>query len=128
MLFQLHKVGNVQESIALEADIHECRLHSGENSGDAPFVDRSCEGVFVLALKINFSELVVLDEAHLGFVWRRGHKQFFCHAYSGDLRPLRATAFTGAKTRRDGEESASRWVLARIQLGLPPGNHSRSES
>jgi hypothetical protein len=35
-IFQLHKVGNVKESVALQADVHESRLHSGKDPSHAP--------------------------------------------------------------------------------------------
>ena len=39
VLFQLHKVGNVEEGIALQADVDKCRLHAGQHAGNAPFID-----------------------------------------------------------------------------------------
>src|ERR1700734_2793167 len=39
VLFQLHKVGNVEEGIALQADVNEGRLHSRKNAGDAALID-----------------------------------------------------------------------------------------
>ena len=47
-------VGDVQESIAIEADVNESGLHTGEDAGDAAFVDAADEGEFLFALDINF--------------------------------------------------------------------------
>src|SRR5438105_3133118 len=61
VLLQLHEVGNVQEGIALQADVNKSRLHSGEDASYASLIDRSCEGVFIFALEVNFREQIVLD-------------------------------------------------------------------
>jgi hypothetical protein len=39
VLFQLHKVGNIEEGVALQADVDEGRLHSGKHPGYAALVD-----------------------------------------------------------------------------------------
>ena len=41
VLFQLHKVGDIEEGIALQADVDEGRLHAREHPGYAAFVDGS---------------------------------------------------------------------------------------
>jgi hypothetical protein len=74
MLFQLHEVGNVEEGVALQADVDESRLHAWKHAGYAAFIDGSCEGVLVLALKIDFREQIVFHHAHLGFVGGRRYK------------------------------------------------------
>jgi len=68
VLFQLHEVGDVEEGVALQADVDEGRLHAGKDASDATFVDGSCQGVLILALKIDFREQIVFDQAHFGFV------------------------------------------------------------
>jgi hypothetical protein len=47
-------VADVQESVAVEADVHESGLHSGEDAGDFSFVDAADEGEFFFALDVNF--------------------------------------------------------------------------
>src|SRR5205085_8899885 len=37
-LVVLEEVGHIQESIPLESNVHECRLHSGQYARDAPFL------------------------------------------------------------------------------------------
>src|SRR5215469_12055995 len=39
LVLQFHEVGNIKKGIALQADVHECGLHSGENASDASFVN-----------------------------------------------------------------------------------------
>ena len=39
VLFQLHKVGNVEEGVAFQPDVNKGRLHARKDSGYAAFVD-----------------------------------------------------------------------------------------
>ena len=61
-------VRNVQEGSAVQSDLHECRLHAGQDAGDAPFLDAACEGILVRPLEIDFDQLVVFKNRHLRFV------------------------------------------------------------
>src|SRR6266567_573248 len=47
-------VADVEESVAIEANVHESRLHTGEDAGDSSFVDAADEGEFFFALDVNF--------------------------------------------------------------------------
>jgi hypothetical protein len=47
-------VTDVQESVAVETDVHEGGLHTGEDAGDFSFIDAADEGEFLLALDVNF--------------------------------------------------------------------------
>jgi hypothetical protein len=47
-------IADVEEGIAIEADIHERRLHAGEDAGDFAFVDAADEGELFFALDVNF--------------------------------------------------------------------------
>jgi hypothetical protein len=47
-------VADVQESVAVEADIDERGLHTGEDAGDAAFVDATDQRELFFALDINF--------------------------------------------------------------------------
>lgn len=47
-------VADVEESIAIEADINESGLHAGEDAGDSAFVDAADEGKLFFALDVNF--------------------------------------------------------------------------
>jgi len=47
-------VADVQEGIAVESDIDEGGLHTGEDAGDAAFVDATDQREFFFALDINF--------------------------------------------------------------------------
>jgi len=39
LLFQIHKIGNVQEGIAFQSNVDECRLHAGKHARHTAFVD-----------------------------------------------------------------------------------------
>ena len=66
LLFE--KVGDVEEGVAFESDIDECRLHSRQYSCYAPFVNGSRERVLVLTLKVDFAKLFVFYYRNFGLV------------------------------------------------------------
>jgi len=47
-------VADVEESIAVEANVHESGLHAGEDAGDFSFVDAADEREFFFPLDVNF--------------------------------------------------------------------------
>jgi hypothetical protein len=57
-----HEVGDVQERIAFQPDVHKARLHARQNARHTPVVNRAREGVLVLALVINLCEFVFFDD------------------------------------------------------------------
>jgi hypothetical protein len=73
-VFQLHKVGDVEERVALQANVDKRRLHSREYAGYASFVDGTCQGVFIFALEVDFREQIVFDQPHFGLVRCGRHK------------------------------------------------------
>jgi hypothetical protein len=77
VLLLFEEIGDVKEGVALETYVDECRLHSGEDSGDASLVDGAGEGVFVLALVINFCDLIVFDDGQPRFMRRTGDVNLF---------------------------------------------------
>ena len=55
VVFQIFKnVADVEERIAIEADVNESGLHAGEDAGDSAFVDAADEGELFFALDVNF--------------------------------------------------------------------------
>ena len=74
VVFQIKKVGDVEERIALQADIHEGRLHAGKDAGNPALIDGSGEGVLVFALEVDFGELIVFHQPNFGLV-RRGRNK-----------------------------------------------------
>jgi hypothetical protein len=47
-------VADIQESISVQTDIHECRLHARENASHSAFVNAADESEFFFALDIDF--------------------------------------------------------------------------
>ena len=47
-------VADVEESIAIEADVDESGLHAREDAGDSAFIDTTDEGELFFALDVNF--------------------------------------------------------------------------
>jgi hypothetical protein len=46
-------ITNVEESVAIEADVNESGLHAGENAGDAALVDAANERELFFTLDVN---------------------------------------------------------------------------
>ena len=78
-VFELQEVGYIKEGIALQANVHKCRLHAGQNAGDAPVVNRPGQGVLVFAFVVNLRELIVFKDCKPRFMRRTGNTDFFCH-------------------------------------------------
>jgi hypothetical protein len=83
---QIEKVGYIEERVAFQADIDECRLHAGKYAGHTSFVDGSCEGVFIGSLVVDLGELIVFQQRDLGLVRSGRYIKFFVHLCSGPWR------------------------------------------
>jgi hypothetical protein len=54
VVFQIFKnITDIEEGIAVEADVHESRLHAGKDASDSAFVDATDEGKLFLALDVD---------------------------------------------------------------------------
>ena len=58
----LPDVGDVEERVLLEADVHERRLHAGEDARDAPLVDVSDGPALLAALDLDLRDAPVLED------------------------------------------------------------------
>ena len=58
----LEDVGGVEEGVALEAEVHEGRLHPGQHAGDPPLVDAAHDPAVRLALDEELGDDAVLEE------------------------------------------------------------------
>jgi hypothetical protein len=47
-------IADVQESVAIETDIHESRLHARKDAGNFSFVDAADESELFFALDVDF--------------------------------------------------------------------------
>jgi hypothetical protein len=80
VLVFLKEVGDVQERVALQPQVHERRLHSRQNAGDSSFVNTTGERIFIGALEVNFTQQIVFDQGHLGLVPIGRDHQFLTHS------------------------------------------------
>jgi hypothetical protein len=76
-----HKVCDVEEGIPLEADVDEAGLHARQNARHAAVIDGPREGVFILALVIDFRESVIFDDGKPRLVRRARYIDFFRHSF-----------------------------------------------
>jgi hypothetical protein len=77
MLFE--KIGDIQERVAFQTQIHERGLHPWKHAGDAALMDAARERIFVGALKINFHQLIVFDQRYFGLMPVGRDHQFLTH-------------------------------------------------
>ena len=64
----LEDVGDVEEGVALEAEVDEGRLHAGQDPGDPALVDAPRDAAVGLALDEELGDDPVLEEGHLRLV------------------------------------------------------------
>jgi hypothetical protein len=62
------KVGDIEERVAFEANVHECGLHAGEDPGHTSFMDTAGEGILFFTLVEDFHKLVVFKNRDPRFV------------------------------------------------------------
>ena len=82
VLVLFEEIRDVEERVALQAHIDKCRLHSGQDARDAPFVDTARQRILVGALEVNFHQLIVFDQRHFGLVPIGRDHQFLTHRSS----------------------------------------------
>ena len=72
-------VGDVEEAVALEADVDEGRLHAGQHLRDPALVDVADDAPIALALDEDLRQLVVLEDGHTGLVAIGRNDHLFVH-------------------------------------------------
>jgi hypothetical protein len=82
-----HEVGDVEEGVALETDVHKGGLHAREDAGDFAVIDGTGEGVFVLALVVDLGQAFVFDDGETSLVRSTGDVNFFRHCSALSARP-----------------------------------------
>src|SRR4029079_15818754 len=80
-------VGDVEEAVALEAEVDEGGLHAGEDFRDPAFVDVADDTAVPLAFDEYFRDEVVFENGHHRFVAIGGDNHLLRHAQT--LRRLR---------------------------------------
>jgi hypothetical protein len=79
LLVFIKEIRDVQEGVALEADIHKGGLHAGQDTRDASLVDAAGQRILVGPLEVDFDQLVVFQDGHFGFVAGARNDQLFAH-------------------------------------------------
>jgi hypothetical protein len=64
----LEEVRDIQECIAIEANVHEGRLHAGKHACDAALMDTAGQRIFFFTLIVDFDYLIVFEDCHPGFM------------------------------------------------------------
>jgi hypothetical protein len=62
------EIRDVEEAVALQAQVDEGRLHARQHAGDAPLVDTARQRVFVGALEVDLDQLAIFENGRFGFV------------------------------------------------------------
>ncbi len=94
LLERVHDVGDVQEPVALEAEVDERRLHAGQDLADPALVDVADDSPLPLAFDEDFGGEIVLENGHHGFVAVGGDDHLLGHSrtpWAGSGRKLWAT-------------------------------------
>ena len=72
-------VGDVEEAVALEAEIDEGGLHAGQDFRDPALVDVADDAAVAFALDEDFGDQVVLENGHHRLVAVRGDDHLLVH-------------------------------------------------
>src|SRR6185295_16743508 len=72
-------VGDVEEAVALEAEVDEGGLHAGQDLRDPALVDVADDAAVPLALDENLSDQVVFEDGHHGLVAIGGDDHLLVH-------------------------------------------------
>ncbi len=81
-LVLVKEVGNIEEGVALEADVHKRGLHAGEHTADAALVNAADQADVGVPFEINLDQLVVFQHGDLRLVRRRGNIHLLGHGNS----------------------------------------------
>ena len=80
ILDRVEDLRDVQERVALEADVDERRLHAGQHLRDPALVDVADDAALALPLDEDLGHQVVLENGHHGLVAARGDDHLLGHA------------------------------------------------
>ena len=80
LLDRVDDVGDVEEAVALEADVNERRLHAGQHLRHPALVDVADDAALPLALDEDLDDQVVLEDGHPRLVAVRGDDHLLVHS------------------------------------------------
>jgi len=93
LLHRVDDVGDVEEAVALEADVDERGLHAGEDFRDAAFVDVADDAALPLPFDEDLGDEIVFENGRHRFVAIRGDDHLLGHTSDSPTR-------TGRKSGR----------------------------
>src|SRR5205814_9824422 len=79
VVHRVEHIVDVEEPVALQADVDEGRLHAGKELRDPAFVDVADDPALPLAFDEHFGHEVVLENGHDGFVAIGGDDHLLVH-------------------------------------------------
>ena len=62
LVFELQEVGYIEEGVALQTNVNKCRLHAGQDAGDAPVVNGALPGCIRFRVRSRFPRVDRLQE------------------------------------------------------------------
>jgi len=80
LLERRYDIGDVEETVALETEVNERRLHAGQHFRDPAFVEIASDTALMLAFDEDFGNLIVLEDRDPCFVGARGDDHLLGHA------------------------------------------------
>ena len=99
-------LGDIEERVALQADVNERGLHAGEDLRDPPLVDIANDTARLLALDEDLDDLIVLENGDPCVVVARGDDHLLVHGNnSGERAALAGRAAPIARGRRVGPKA-----------------------
>src|SRR5262249_2953334 len=78
-LLRVDHIVDIEEPVALEAEVDEGGLHAGQNLRHAPLVDVADDAALALALDEDFGDEIVLEDGHHGLVAVGGDDHLLVH-------------------------------------------------
>ena len=103
LVHRVDHIVDVEEPVALQADVDEGRLHAGKDLRDPAFVDVADDPALPLAFDEHFGHEVVLENGHDGFVAIGGDDHLLVHFHE-----LPGPTHGSARTRVSGRRRIRR--------------------
>ena len=109
---------DVEERVALEADVDEGGLHAGQHLRDPALVDVADDAALMLALDEDLDDLIVLEDRDARVVVARGDDHLLVHGTHSTVGRPRHTSGRRPRTQqqqgqRDPSAAIERWPEAR---------------
>ena len=120
----LEGVGDVEERVALEADLEESRLHSGEDPGHPSLVDVADDVTLGRPLDEELGEHPIFQECYACFLGRCADDDVFVHA--GSLSRALGSRGPGRRPGRCSPGAGRRCAMCEWKSWGRPSEHVRA--